>query len=127
MRYGLGLALCGLAMAAASPQQPPSTNLGADANGNPRRLAVKTGHVSNYDEAKVGEYVLPDPLVFADGTPVRDARAWQRRRAEILRLYEAEIFGRVPATAPRVKWKVLGVPILARAAVNVAIKHVDGI
>ena len=31
-----------------------STNLGADANGNPLRLALKTGHVSNYDEAKVG-------------------------------------------------------------------------
>jgi len=127
MRTILAFAL--LCCAAAAPQQPaPTTNLGTDASGNPRRLALKTGHVSNYDEARVGEYTLPDPLVLANGTRVRDARTWQRtRRPEIIRLYESEIFGRVPATAPRVTWKVLGVPILARAAVNVAIKHVDGI
>ena len=33
--------------------QQPQTNLGSDANGNPLRRAIKTGHVSNYDEAKV--------------------------------------------------------------------------
>ena len=43
-------------------QQP--TNLGSDANGNPMRRALKTGHVSNYDETKVPPYTLPDPLVF---------------------------------------------------------------
>ena len=52
--------------AAAPAQQPPqSNNLGADANGNPLRLAFKTGHVSNYDEEKVPPYTLPDPLVLA--------------------------------------------------------------
>ena len=30
----------------------------------------------NYDEAKVGTYTLPDPLVLADGKPVRDAKTW---------------------------------------------------
>jgi hypothetical protein len=59
-------------------QQP--TNLGSDANGNPRRLAVKTGHVSNYDEARVPPYTLPDPLVLANGQPVKDARAWRTAR-----------------------------------------------
>jgi predicted neuraminidase len=86
--------------------QGRSTNLGSDANGNPLRLALKTGHVSNYDEAKVKPYTLPDPLVFASGTPVRDAAAWSKRRAEILRLYETEIYGRVPAGAPKVTWQV---------------------
>ena len=33
--------------------------LGSDANGNPLRRALKTGHVSNYDEAKVPPYTLP--------------------------------------------------------------------
>jgi hypothetical protein len=88
-------------------QQPATTNLGADANGNPRRLAIKTGHVSNYDEAHVRPYTLPDPLVSSDGTPVRDAQAWLTvRRREIVHLYETEIFGRIPATAPRVAWRV---------------------
>src|SRR5688572_31504120 len=97
---------------ATAPQTPAagpgrSTNLGSDANGNPLRLALKTGHISNYDEAKVGSYTLPDPLVMSDGKPVRDARTWQtRRRAEILRLYETEIYGRVPARAPKVTWQV---------------------
>ena len=55
-----------VAQAGAQQQQ---TNLGSDANGNPLRRAIKTGHVSNYDESKVKPYTLPDPLVFADGTP----------------------------------------------------------
>jgi (4-O-methyl)-D-glucuronate---lignin esterase len=89
-----------------TPAPGRSTNLGADPNGNPLRLALKTGHVSNYDEAKVPAYNLPDPLVMVDGKPVKDARTWQARRAEILRLYEAEIYGRIPATTPKVSWQV---------------------
>ena len=83
------------------------TNLGSDANGNPLRRATKTGHVSNYDESKVRPYTLPDPLVLANGTPVRDAATWRTaRRPEILRLYEAEIYGRLPTNAPKVSWQV---------------------
>jgi hypothetical protein len=91
--------------AAPAPAQP--TNLGSDANGNPLRRALKTGHVSNYDEGKVGPYTLPDPLVLANGKPVRDRQTWLReRRSEILRLYESEIYGRVPKKTPRVTWEV---------------------
>jgi len=90
---------------AAPPQQPVNTNLGKDANGNSLRLATKTGHVSNYDESKVKPYTLPDPLVMADGTRVADAKAWaSKRRPELIRLYETEIFGRTPANAPLVTW-----------------------
>jgi hypothetical protein len=86
---------------------PNPTNLGSDANGNPLRKALKTGHVSNYDEAKVGSYTLPDPLVLANGKPVRDRETWlKQRRPEILRLYETEIYGRIPAKTPTVTWKV---------------------
>ncbi len=66
-----------------------------------------TGHRSNYDEAKVGDYTLPDPLVMQNGQPVRDAEAWfKSRRPEILKLYESEIFGRVPERAPKMKFEV---------------------
>ena len=52
---------------------------------------------TNYDESKVGAYTLPDPLVFADGKPVRAAREWtERRRQEILELFQANVFGRNP-------------------------------
>ena len=86
------------------PPQTVNTNLGKDANGNTLRLATRTGHVSNYDEDKIKPYTLPDPLVFANGRRVTDAAAWTRRREESIRVYDTEIFGRIPADAPRVTW-----------------------
>lgn len=78
----------------------------ADARGNPLRQAPG-GHVSNYDEARVGGYTLPDPLVLQNGQPVRDADTWHRlRRPELLKLYESEIYGRVPAGAPKLEFEL---------------------
>ena len=78
------------------------------APGSPVRRA-KTGHLSNYDESKVGEYTLPDPLKLQNGQPVRDAETWYKiRRPEILKLYRDEIYGNVPPQAPKVTWEVLG-------------------
>jgi hypothetical protein len=52
---------------------------------------------ANYDESKVGAYTLPDPLVFENGKPVRTAAEWtKRRRAEILNLFVANVYGRSP-------------------------------
>jgi hypothetical protein len=52
----------------------------------------------NYDESKTGSYTLPDPLVFAGGKPVRDAKTWtDQRRPEVLRLFEENQYGRSPA------------------------------
>jgi hypothetical protein len=51
----------------------------------------------NYDEALVGSYILPDPLVLANGKPVRDAKTWtEKRRPEIVRLFEENEYGRAP-------------------------------
>jgi hypothetical protein len=105
-----------LASQTAAPAPPASaTNLGSDPDGNPLRRAIRTGHVSNYDETKVGGYTLPDPLVLAGGGPVRDPGTWRnQRRAELIRLYETEIFGRVPASAPKVTWETAGTDPKAR-------------
>jgi hypothetical protein len=82
---------------------------GADASGNPLRRAP-TGHISNYDEARVGAYTLPDPLVLRNGGPVRDAGTWfDQRRPELLRLYETEIYGRVPVSAPAVRAELVAI------------------
>jgi serine phosphatase RsbU (regulator of sigma subunit) len=52
---------------------------------------------ANYDEAKVPAYALPDPLRFADGSPVRGAGDWTgRRRVEVLHLFETHVYGRSP-------------------------------
>jgi hypothetical protein len=86
-----------------------------DPGGNPVRLARATGHVSNYDEAKVAPYTLPDPLVMADGRRVTSAEQWFReRRPEILRLYRNEVYGRVPDNAPKVTWEVTETDSAAR-------------
>ena len=109
----------------AAPANP--TNLGSDANGNPLRKALKTGHVSNYDETKTGTYTLPDPLMTSAGRPVRDANAWRSRRAEILALYEANIYGRIPPTAPKVTWQVAETDPKAREGAAVRKKVVGAV
>ncbi len=113
------------APSAQAGQAAPTPERKTDANGNPIRVAVKTGHVSNYDESKVRPYTLPDPLTFADGTPVRSAAAWAKRRQEILRLYETEIFGRIPSNTPKVTWKVVERDTEAREGAAV-VKRVIG-
>jgi len=51
----------------------------------------------NYDEAKVPAYTLPDPLVAASGERVSSAKIWlERRRGEILRLFETHVYGKMP-------------------------------
>jgi len=66
---------------------------------------------ANYDEAKVPKYTLPDPLVCLDGTKVADKATWEKkRRPEILRLFEENVYGRSPKlpkalAAPREKWQ----------------------
>ena len=60
-------------------------------------LASLSAMATNYDEAKVGDYVLPDPLLCADGSRVTNAETWfAKRRPEILELYRENIFGHSP-------------------------------
>jgi hypothetical protein len=62
---------------------------------------------ANYDEAKVPAYTLPDPLRFADGGAVGDARAWaDKRRAEVLRLFEGHVYGRSPGPPAAMRFVV---------------------
>ncbi len=52
---------------------------------------------ANYDESKVPNYTLPDPLQALDGTPIKTPGDWERiRRPEILRLFESEVYGKTP-------------------------------
>ena len=61
-------------------------------------LAPAAVLATNYDEAKVGDYTLPNPLVCTDGSRVTNSESWtQKRRPEILELYRENIFGRSPA------------------------------
>ena len=66
---------------------------------------------ANLDESKVPPYTLPDPLVCADGTRVRDAATWRaKRRPELLELFTAQEYGRTPAGRPaKMHWEVTSV------------------
>jgi hypothetical protein len=61
--------------------------------------AVQSKASANFDEAKVGAYTLPDPLVAADGSQVT-RETWPRRRTELLKLFGDEMFGRAPVGRP---------------------------
>jgi hypothetical protein len=55
----------------------------------------------NYDESKVPEYTLPDPLVLQNGTAVKDADTWlKKRRPEVLELFRKHMYGRAPLGRP---------------------------
>jgi hypothetical protein len=93
------------------------------ANGQPTNVPSKTiaGIPVNYDEALVGTYTLPDPLVLANGEPVRDAETWyQKRRPEIVRLFEENQFGRSPGRPADMSFDVYdkGTPALDGRAIR---------
>src|SRR5262245_6156560 len=62
---------------------------------------------STYDEKTANPYQkLPDPLTFNDGSKVKTAAQWRRRRAEIVELFDREVYGRRPKNIPKVNWSV---------------------
>ena len=83
--------------------------------------AVVAGIPVNYDEAKVGTYTLPDPLLLAGGKPVRDAKTWnEKRRGEIVRLFEENQYGRAPLRPAAMSFDVFdkGTPALDGKAIR---------
>jgi len=70
-------------------------------------VAIAQRPAANYDEAQVGSYTLPDPLVFNNGKPVRTASDWmKRRRPELLELFAKNMFGRSPQPPRSIKYDV---------------------
>jgi hypothetical protein len=61
---------------------------------------------ANYDESKAGNVPLPDPLVFSKGKPVKTRGEWKKRRAEILKLYEEDVYGVTPKSHGRIHYQV---------------------
>ncbi len=53
-------------------------------------------------------YTLPDPLTAADGTAITTKENWAgRRRAEVLELFRANVFGRVPDTPAEIRREIV--------------------
>jgi hypothetical protein len=91
-RWSIALAISAGAAAAQTDKAPAS---------------VVAGIPVNYDEARVGAYTLPDPLVLSNGKPVRDAKTWnEKRRPEIVRLFEENQYGRAPGRPAAMTFEV---------------------
>lgn len=101
-----------------------STVSGISAPATPQGAANKPADVAgipvNYDEAGVGTYTLPSPLVMGNGKVVLDAKGWTTRRAEIVRLFETQQFGIAPDRPAGESFEVFdkGSPALAGKAIR---------
>lgn len=67
--------------------------------------AQTTEPVYNYDEAKVGHYTLPDPLVMANGKSVKTKADWAKQRAELLQFFAENVYGKIPTQALRLRFQ----------------------
>lgn len=63
---------------------------------------------ANYDEAKVPQYQLPDPLMLQNGSKVTDTETWKaKRRPEILKLFAENVYGHTMVGRPKeMNWEV---------------------
>ena len=52
--------------------------------------------VANYDENKVGNFTLPNPLKKTDGSLIQSVKDWEIQRTYWLGLYEQYMFGKMP-------------------------------
>ena len=78
----------------------------------------------NYDELIANPYPFyPDPLVTENGKKVKNAKMWYKvRRPEIVKLFEDNVYGRIPDNVPGVTWEVTneehkdfgGTPVVVR-------------
>lgn len=66
--------------------------------------------IPNYDETKIPEYRLPEILTLRNGKIVSDQGEWiQKRRPEILKMFENHVYGQSPEKPETIEYKVLSV------------------
>jgi hypothetical protein len=86
---------------------------------------------ANYDEATANPFPdLPEVLTLKNGKKVTTRDMWwKQRRPEIIEDFDREVLGRVPRSAPKVAWSIVGTthgtmggrPVVGRQIVG----HVD--
>jgi hypothetical protein len=144
VRRALALGLAA-AVAVAALAQPPSAERKAATEADYRATLARLGiaavrpgadgfnrnapNAANYDEAKAGmASPLPALLRTQDGRPVTNAAMWRRvRRPELVALFDREIYGRVPAAAPRIAWVRVATERREKAGIPVVTDHLRGL
>ena len=71
----------------------------------------KAPNHANYDESKANPFPeIPDPLTMNDGQKVTTPQMWsEKRRPELVAMFEKYVYGKIPANVPKVKWTVTAV------------------
>ena len=73
-------------------------------------LYSQTDFTPNYDEDKVPNYTLPDPLITEKGQAVDSQEQWwQKRRPQIARLFEKQVYGKPPEQTLELRFDVLSI------------------
>ena len=63
---------------------------------------------ANYDESQMPAYTLPDPLRCQDGSMVKTADDWmKKRRGELLQMFKDVMYGELPPLPDRVRYELL--------------------
>jgi hypothetical protein len=82
---------------------------------------------ANYDESKANPYPkLPEMLVMNNGTKVKTAAQWKKRREEIKAMFDEDVYGKYPAHIPGVTWTVASTEETTVGDIPVIVKHVVG-
>ncbi len=84
-------------------------------------------NAANYDEAKAGTPELPSLMRLNDGRRVNNSKDWDRRRREIVELFDREIYGRVPLTAPKITWNLVREEKAREAGIPVTRRWLEGV
>src|SRR5215218_3865325 len=69
------------------------------------RTATEQQPAFNYEESRVPRYTVPP--VLAGGRRAHTRAAWVARRAEILELFRAHVYGRSPGRPESIRFEVL--------------------
>ncbi len=72
-------------------------------------MAAEDPYHRNYDEAKVKDYTVPDPLLAKNGETVANAEAWEARRREILGDFREVMYGHTPDLPIRMQATVVAI------------------
>ena len=83
----------------------------------------------NYDELIANPYPFyPDPLITESGKKVKNAKMWYKtRRPEIVKLFEDNVYGRIPDNVPGVKWEVTSEEKKEFAGTPVVVRMLKGV
>jgi hypothetical protein len=83
---------------------------------------------ANYDEKLANPCInLPEILTLKSGKKVTEPKTWwQARRPELIEEFEREVYGRLPAEIPEVKWSVKAIDYEQVGRTPVVAKQVIG-